>query len=116
MLEVAHGIQYIHSPGIVHGDLRGVLDLTYSARNADALFQDNVLLDANFHARISDFRLTRHSEATVTGSRSLLAAPELFGYLGEDDSDSDDDAQLMARSQRSGIYAFDCLYYEVRDT
>jgi hypothetical protein len=63
--------------------------------------------------------LTRHSEATVTGSGSpqfSFAAPELFSYLGEDDSDSDDDAQLMARSQRSDIYAFGCLYYEVRDT
>lgn len=74
-------------------------------------------MDANFHAQISDFGLTRHSEATVTGSGSLqynFAAPELFGYLGDDDSDSDDDAQLMARSQRSDIYAFGCLYYEVR--
>ena len=24
MLEVAQGIQYIHSEGVVHGDLRGV--------------------------------------------------------------------------------------------
>ena len=27
MLEVAKGIGYIHSEGVVHGDLRGVFDL-----------------------------------------------------------------------------------------
>ena len=27
MLELAHGIEYIHSEGVVHGDLRGVFYL-----------------------------------------------------------------------------------------
>ena len=29
MLEVAHGMEYIHSEGVVHGDLRGVFFLNY---------------------------------------------------------------------------------------
>ena len=29
MLEVAEGIEYIHSEGIVHGDLRGVFYLKF---------------------------------------------------------------------------------------
>ena len=29
MLEVGKGIEYIHSEGVVHGDLRGVLDLKH---------------------------------------------------------------------------------------
>ncbi|KAF8722714.1 hypothetical protein AX14_009652 [Amanita brunnescens Koide BX004] len=64
--EVAQGIEYIHSEGVVHGDLRG----------------DNVLLDANFRVKIADFGLTRYSESTVTHSGALhynFAAPEPFG-------------------------------------
>ncbi|KAF8734663.1 hypothetical protein AX14_003174 [Amanita brunnescens Koide BX004] len=103
ILEVAEGTQYIHSEGIVHGDLRG----------------DNVLLDSHLHAQIADFGLTRHSEATVTRSGALhynFAAPELLGNWDEEDevSDSEDDGQLTARTQKSDVYAFGCLYYEIQ--
>ena len=30
ILEVAHGVQYIHSEGVFHGDLRGVFFLKYN--------------------------------------------------------------------------------------
>jgi len=105
MLEVAEGMHYIHSEGIVHGDLRGA----------------NILLDANFHVQIADFGLTRHVEATVTPSGALhynFAAPELLGDLdeleGEDVSESDDYGQFATRTQKSDIYAFGCLYYEIQ--
>jgi serine/threonine protein kinase len=69
-------------------------------------------LDANFHVQIADFGLTRLSEATATQSGALhhhFAAPELF-FLTEDD-EGDEDAAV--RTQKSDVYAFGCLYYEV---
>ncbi|KAF8332882.1 kinase-like domain-containing protein, partial [Amanita rubescens] len=97
MLEVARAMQYIHSEGAVHGDLRG----------------ENVLLDDDLHIKIADFGLTRLSEATNTRSGALhlnFAAPELFG-LSEDDDDPSDDTP--PRTQMSDVYAFGCLYYEI---
>ena len=83
-------------------------------------YQDNILLDANFHVQIADFGLTRHVEATVTQSGALhynFAAPELLGDLDEleddDVSESEDYGQLTTRTQNSDVYAFGCLYYEV---
>ena len=75
-------------------------------------------MDSHLHAQIADFGLTRHSEATVTRSGALhynFAAPELLGNWDEEDevSDSEDDGQLTARTQKSDVYAFGCLYYEV---
>ncbi|KAF8345291.1 kinase-like domain-containing protein [Amanita rubescens] len=94
MLEVALGIEYIHSEGIVHGDLHG----------------ENVLLDVNLHVQIADFGLTLLSGATNAQSEAKhihFAAPEQFGRRN-DNSDYD-----SVRTQMSDIYAFGCLYYEV---
>ncbi|KAF8345488.1 kinase-like domain-containing protein [Amanita rubescens] len=89
MLEVTEGILYIHSEGIVHGDLHG----------------GNILLDSDLHCQISDFGSTRHSEATVTQSTTALslafAAPELFGMC----------IKCGHKTMKTDVYAFGCLYY-----
>ena len=68
-------------------------------------------MDHNFHIQIADFGLTRLSAATATRSGALhinFAAPELFRFTGDDDD-------ATARTQKSDVYAFGCLYYEVGD-
>ncbi|KAF8319461.1 kinase-like domain-containing protein, partial [Amanita rubescens] len=97
MIEVAQGMEYIHSEGVVHGDLRG----------------ENILLDAEVHVQIADFGLTRLSEATNTRSGGLhlnFAAPELFGFSQDENGSFED---VPARTQMSDVYAFGCLYYEI---
>ena len=71
-------------------------------------------MDADLHAQIADFGLTRISEVKNTGTNARhlnFAAPELFGYC-EDDISEDDDVPI--KTQKSDVYAFGCLYYEVR--
>ena len=69
-------------------------------------------MDADLHVKIADFGLTRLSDATLTRSGALhpnFAAPELLG-CSQDDGTFDD---VPARTQKSDVYAFGCLYYEV---
>ncbi|KAF8351893.1 kinase-like domain-containing protein, partial [Amanita rubescens] len=95
--EVAEGVRYIHSEGIVHGDLRGA----------------NVLLDDNFHCQIADFGLARHSDITVTRSTTALSfsfsAPELFGAC----RCGDNGTQRPMKTPETDVYGFGCLYYEI---
>jgi hypothetical protein len=66
--------------------------------------------------------LTRHSDATATGSNSRtlnFAAPELFGVCekcGQQDCDGcqeDRDAPQVKKTIPTDVYAFGCLYYAV---
>ena len=120
ILQVAQGLQYIHSQGIVHADIRGVSLHAFTIFIAALLTltaQSNILLDINFRPKIADFGLARHSEATGVHSDSLspyFMAPELFGRW-EDDEDlsGSDDMKKIERTPYSDVYAFGCLYYEV---
>ena len=107
-------MEYIHSEGVVHGDMRGVIYLILLCYNVNSYLQENVLLDDNFHVQVADFGLTRLSEATNTRSGALhlnFAAPELFGISEDDDDPSNDPPP---RTQMSDVYSFGCLFYEVR--
>ena len=71
-------------------------------------------MDDAFHVQIADFGLTRVSDATRTRSGAMhpnFAAPELFGSLEDGDDPSADD---LERTQMSDVYAFGCIYYQVR--
>lgn len=125
MLEVAEGIQYLHSEGIVHSDLHGVSNWYYAFQSIHAIvYQGNVLLDPELHCQITDFGLTRHSEATVAQSTTLFvanfAAPELFGtcitcgQLVCDGCHEGNDVQHKGKTEKTDVYAFGCLYYAVR--
>ena len=71
-------------------------------------------MDADLRVQIADFGLTRLLDATNTqsGAKHLnYAAPELFG--SPDDAD-DPSAEDPSRTQMTDVYAFGCIYYEVR--
>ncbi|KAK2463329.1 hypothetical protein APHAL10511_004640 [Amanita phalloides] len=106
MLEIAEGVRYIHSEGIVHGDLRG----------------DNILVGSGPCCQIADFGLTRHVDATVTRSQSEMsinfAAPELFGAcnlcgMADCECREDGDECRRKKTMATDIYAFGCLYYAI---
>ena len=75
---------------MVHGDIRGT----------------NILLDDNFQVKIADFGLARHSDGTGTKNEAMSApftAPELFL-----------ESDKLKRTKKTDVYAFGCLFYEVR--
>lgn len=88
-LEIAKGLYYLHSRGIVHRDLRSA----------------NVLLDANGVAKITDFGLSKGktaSIAAVKGSSGNVAwqAPECL-------------MRIDAASTHSDIYSFGVVLWEI---
>ncbi|PCH36149.1 kinase-like protein, partial [Wolfiporia cocos MD-104 SS10] len=100
LVDAAQGLQYLHSEGVIHGDLKGV----------------NILVDERRRACISDFGLTAviydtntvntiSASSNVTGSARWMA-PEL---LHPEQMDLD-----RARPYpESGIYSFAMVIWEV---
>ncbi|KAF9789477.1 kinase-like domain-containing protein [Thelephora terrestris] len=69
--DVANGLHYLHSCGIIHGDLKGA----------------NILIDKDGHARLTDFGLTsiirgddsiRSPQDSAIASTTMWAAPEVL--------------------------------------
>ena len=72
LADVARGLDYMHSQGMVHGDLKGVRTvfevgaLTFST---EFIRQANILVDQACHARLADFGfLTTISDSTLNSS------------------------------------------------
>ena len=121
MLEVAEAIQYLHFEGIIHGDLHGVCNsISYLPESHLSVYQGNVLLDSDFHCQITDFGLSRHSEATAAWSTQTFApnyaAPELFGMCSACDQKGCVGClpgHRTTKTLETDVYAFGCLYYGV---
>ncbi|KAJ7263103.1 kinase-like domain-containing protein [Mycena rebaudengoi] len=94
LLEVARGLEYLHSMAVIHGDLRA----------------DNVLVDDDGQARLADFGLAFFADATARsttrdGARRWMAPellrPECVGL------------STFQRTTASDIYSFACLCLEL---
>ncbi|KAK7690905.1 hypothetical protein QCA50_006007 [Cerrena zonata] len=95
ILHIAEGLAYLHSLGIIHGDLRAA----------------NVLLDENYNIKLSDFGLSLVADDIVTQATTIertpnwiapeLLNPEKFGGNSSKPTLSGD------------VYAFGCVTIEL---
>ncbi|KAF8172841.1 kinase-like domain-containing protein [Mycena galopus ATCC 62051] len=94
LYKIAQGLQYLHSCGIVHGDLRGT----------------NILIKQDWSACLADFGLSIFSDATSSmttnrGGSLYWMAPELL--------DPDSSGDKITRTPASDVYAFGCVCFEL---
>ncbi|KAK7029790.1 Non-specific serine/threonine protein kinase [Favolaschia claudopus] len=94
LYEIAQGLQYLHSCGIIHGDLRG----------------SNILITDDWSACLADFGLSIFSDATASmttnrGGSLYWMAPELL--------DPDRFGDKFMRTPASDVYAFGCVCLEL---
>jgi len=82
--DIAHGLRFLHSARLIHGDLKA----------------KNVLLDSNFRAKLSDFGLSNKTREDFPRGTPYWMAPELLSHES-------------SNNEMSDIYAFGILLYEL---
>jgi serine/threonine protein kinase len=81
LVDVASGLDYLHSHGVVHGDIKGVS--TQNRMPSSSLIkelQPNILVDASGRARITDFGLAQDIIGGISiaeGQSARWTAPEV---------------------------------------
>ncbi|KAJ7148694.1 kinase-like domain-containing protein, partial [Mycena crocata] len=94
LLQIAQGLEYLHSQSVVHGDLRGT----------------NILIDDAGNARLADFGLASYADATLKSSAragsTRWMAPELL-------SPEELHFPEFRRTLSTDVYAFACVCYEL---
>jgi serine/threonine protein kinase len=98
------------SPPLIHGDIKAVSHSVCDTSTSHRVFQANILIDEEEHARLADFGLitisetqsfiTTISHASDQGSTRWMA-PELF-------------KEGVRKSRMSDVYAFGMTILEVR--
>ncbi|KAJ7677900.1 kinase-like domain-containing protein [Mycena polygramma] len=97
-LQIAEGLQYIHSESVIHGDLH----------------PGNILIDDAENVKLADFGLaclvdaTTSMSATSPGGAVHYQAPELYGVrLGSEDG------KLYKKTTATDVFAFASVCYEL---
>lgn len=120
LMDVCKGLIYLHPKGFVHGDLKGVCapPPSLSPSRLHLIRQDNVLVDDENRARLTDFGLAGisiHSGllgasiSSDVGGTAAYMAPELVAHQV-----SEDRSNVRLPKEPVDVYALGMLMYEVR--
>ncbi|KAG6815625.1 hypothetical protein H0H87_012838 [Tephrocybe sp. NHM501043] len=107
--DLTAGIAYLHSRGMIHGDLKAA----------------NILIDHSGRAYITDFGLSNiddslivrwasQSSAASKGGTPRYQAPELHKPESDDEDEAAGDGHLSHshNTHKSDVYALGCVFYE----
>ncbi|KAI9568799.1 kinase-like domain-containing protein [Boletus coccyginus] len=97
LLDVANGLQYLHSLSVVHGDLSC----------------NNVLLDGDYTARLGDFgyaSLVGNIPEVLTYLRRSTTRPGALRWIAPEQIDLEN---TFIRTTKSDIYSFGCVGLQV---
>jgi len=100
ILDIAHGLEYLHSNDITHGDLKGA----------------NILIDHDFRACLSDFGLTRivYNDDTISSVTARTAASGSVRWMAPEILDPERfGIQSSVAMSESDIHSFGMVMWEV---
>ena len=122
--DVCRGLRYLHTLLVVHGDLKGVGTFTSVKAHLTRMnTQNNILIDDDGHAVLTDFGLSKVIEeltgptgntTSMLGGTIRWQAPELIFDEHEEDEEGDSRKSGPFPSLSSDVWSFACTAYEVK--
>jgi serine/threonine protein kinase len=109
LLGAAHGLRYLHSQLVIHGDINDVEFFFVALHQSvvlipSQLFKVNVLVDSNLNAQLADFGLTIVGETSAAGMTTTHSGNGTLRWKSPERLDEDD-----RRTIAGYIWAFACL-------
>ncbi|KAJ7360843.1 kinase-like domain-containing protein, partial [Mycena albidolilacea] len=98
LLQIAQGLQYLHSRNVVHGDLRGA---------------NILLINREWNACLADFGLTSLSDATAASNTTTAHRAGRIRWMAPELIDPGHFGLKFVRTPATDVYAFGCVYLEL---
>ncbi|KAK7029810.1 kinase-like protein [Favolaschia claudopus] len=97
LYEVAQGLEYLHSCGVVHGDLRGA----------------NILITESWTACLADFGLSVFANAATTSMHTSSARAGSLYWMAPELIDPGRFGCKFVRTKASDVFAYGCVCFEL---
>lgn len=108
-LGIAQGLVYLHSSGVIHGDLKGVRVITDSGTpDLRRQPQSNILVDSSGNARITDFGLSTIARDPSSFVSTFENQSQTLRWTAPEILESD-----QAATKESDVFSFGMVMIEV---
>jgi len=120
LVDIVHGLNYLHSQHVVHGNLKGVGELRKTRFTTSLMrhAQSNILIDSNENAVLRDFGLASMTSDVESAHASTINSAGFIRWMAPErlyifDGDPEPAPNAIRATKESDMYSLAMVVIEV---